>query len=208
MNEPGPGRGDTADADAGGAVGPGGAVGSRPYVVLLRGVNLGPRNPIAMADLRGLLADHGFSGVRTVLRSGNAVVLGPPEDPAVLARRIERALADTLGLTTGCLVLTAEDLLRVVAADPFGTLADNGSRYQVFFLFEDPAPVLRAEYDPVALDPDRVRVGERVVYQWCPDGVLAAPSVGEFVAKRWKVLATARNWNTVTKLAALVGSGR
>jgi uncharacterized protein (DUF1697 family) len=175
-----------------------------PYVVLLRAVNLGPHKRIAMADLRGLLSDLGFSGVRTVLQSGNAVVLGPSEDPVAVARRVEQTIAGTLRLTAGCLVLTAEDVHRVVAGDPFGASADNGSRYQVFFLFDDPAPALRAVHDPVALDPDRVRVGERVVYQWCPDGILAAPPVGEFVAKNWKVRATARNWNTVTKLAALV----
>jgi uncharacterized protein (DUF1697 family) len=44
-----------------------------------------------------------------------------------------------------------------------------------------------------------------VIYQWCPDGILAAPAVGGFVEKRWKVVTTARNWNTVTKLATLTG---
>jgi len=92
----------------------------------------------------------------------------------------------------------------VVAGDPFGALTDDGSRYLAIFLSQDPAPALRAEHDPVTLDPAGVRVAERVVYQWCPDGILAAPAVSGFVEKRWKVVATARNWNTVTKLAALV----
>jgi uncharacterized protein (DUF1697 family) len=175
----------------------------QPYAVLLRGVNLGPHQRISMADLRRLLTELGFAGVRTVLQSGNAVVLGPPEDPAVVARRVEQALGAAVGLKAGCLVLTADHLLRVVAGDPFGPSAGNGSRYLAIFLSEDPAPVLRAEHDPVPLDPDRVRVGERVIYQWCPDGILAAPSVSGFVEKRWKVVATARNWNTVTKLAVL-----
>lgn len=177
---------------------------SRRYVVLLRGVNLGPHQRIAMADLRHLLADLGYGGVRTVVQSGNAVITGPPQDVAEAARRIERALTERLGLTSRCLVITAEQLHSVVAQDPFGPAADNGSRYLANFLLEDPAPALRAEHDPVGLDPERVRVGERVIYQWCPDGILAAPAVGGFVEKRWKVPVTARNWNTVLKLAALV----
>jgi uncharacterized protein (DUF1697 family) len=173
------------------------------YVVLLRGVNVGPHKRIAMADLRQVLTELGYDDARTVLQSGNAVVSGPPEDVVAAARRVEQALSETLGLVAGCLVLTAQDLHRVVAGDPFGAAADNGSRYLAIFLSGEPDPRLRAEHDPVGLDPDRVRAAERVIYQWCPDGILAAPPVSGFVEKHWKVLATARNWNTVTKLAAL-----
>jgi uncharacterized protein (DUF1697 family) len=175
-----------------------------PYVVLLRGVNLGPHKRVAMADLRALLTGLGLAEVRTVLQSGNAVVLAPPQELGALARRVEQGLAEVLGLASRCLVLTAQDLAAVVAGDPFGEVADNGSRYLATFLFDDPAPAVRAEHDPQTLDPQRVRVGPRVIYQWCPDGILAAPAVGGFVEKRWKVVTTARNWNTVTKLAALV----
>lgn len=181
-----------------------GADGVRRYVVLLRGVNLGSHKRIAMADLRQLLTDLGYTDVRTLLQSGNAVVTGPAEDEVAAGRRIEAALAERFGLTTACLVLTAADLQRVVAQDPFAALADNGSRYLANFLFDEPAAALRAAHDPVGLDPERVRIGQGVIYQWCPDGILAAPPVGGFVEKRWKVSVTARNWNTVVKLAALV----
>jgi len=181
---------------------------AQQYVVLLRGVNLGPHKQLAMADLRAVLSDLGFDGVGTVLRSGNAVLQAPPTDPAAIAARIERALVDTFGLASRCLVLTPEDLHAVVAADPFREVADNGSRYQAIFLFDDPPQPLRTEHDPQSLDPERVRVGQRVIYQWCPDGILAAPAVGGFVEKRWKVVTTARNWNTVTKLAALTAPER
>jgi uncharacterized protein (DUF1697 family) len=186
--------------------GRGTADGPSPQVLLLRGVNLGPHRRIAMADLRELLAGMGLGEVRTVLQSGNAVLTVAPDEPAVTAQRIQRELADRLGLVTDCLVLTAADLLAVVSADPFAAVADNGSRYQVFFLFDRPAARVRAEHDPRSLDPDRIRVGDQVIYQWCPDGILAAPPVGPFLVKRWKITATARNWNTVTKLAALVRS--
>ncbi|HET9658238.1 MAG TPA: DUF1697 domain-containing protein [Kineosporiaceae bacterium] len=178
------------------------------YVVLLRAVNLGAHRRIAMADLRDLLAGLGFTGVRTVLASGNAVMSGPPQEPAGIARQVEEALVQRLGLRTGCLVLTGEELLGVVAGDPFGESAGNGSRYVAIFLSADPDPGLRIGHDPVELDPQRVRVGRRVIYQWCPDGILAAPPVGGFVERHWKVSATARNWNTVTKLAALAVPAR
>ncbi|MFC5996762.1 hypothetical protein ACFQE5_21375 [Pseudonocardia hispaniensis] len=61
-----------------------------------------------------------------------------------------------------------------------------------------------AEHDPTALDPQRIRLGDRVIYQWCPDGILQAPDVSAFVMKHWNLVVTGRNWNTVTKLAALL----
>ena len=83
-------------------------------------------------------------------------------------------------------------------------VADNGSRMMALFLSAAPDPEAAAAHDPVALDPDRVRVGDRVIYQWCPDGVLKAPDVSAFVMKHWKVTVTGRNWNTVTKLADML----
>jgi uncharacterized protein (DUF1697 family) len=182
--------------------------GDTGYVVLLRAVNLGAHRRIAMADLREMLAGLGFDGVHTVGTSGNAVMSGPAQDPADIARRVVEALTRQWGLITGCLVLTGAELSSVVAGDPFGEIVDNGSRYQAILLSADPEPALRDGHDPVTLDPQRVRVGRRVIYQWCPEGILAAPSVGRFVELHWKVTATARNWNTVTRLAALVSSGR
>ena len=43
------------------------------YVALLRGINIGPRNKIAMADLRELLGSLGHENVRTHILSGNAI---------------------------------------------------------------------------------------------------------------------------------------
>ena len=63
---------------------------------------------------------------------------------------------------------------------------------------------LAAAHDPIALDPRNARLGERVIYQWCPNGVLDAPAIGPFAEKHLGVAVTARNWNTVTRLAELV----
>lgn len=173
------------------------------YAALLRGVNVGGRTKIAMADLRAVLADLGLSDVRTLLNSGNAV-FDSDADPAELEGRVEVALADRLGLVTRCLVRTGDDVRAALAAHPFDGVADDGSRMLAVFLSADPAPSAAAEHDPVALDPDNIRVGPRVVYQWCPDGVSAAPLLVPFLEKRWRVTATARNWNTVSKLADLL----
>ena len=174
------------------------------YAVLLRGINVGPNKRIAMADLRALLAGLGYADVTTVLQSGNAVFSTRRTDPATLAARIEKAIEAEFGMSVACVVRDGSELAAVVAGHPLADVADNGSRMMALFLSAAPDPATAAEFDPVTLDPDRVRVGDRVIYQWCPDGVLKAPDVSGFVIKNWKVTVTGRNWNTVTKLADLL----
>lgn len=174
------------------------------YAALLRGVNVGKARKLAMDDLRALLEDLGCADVRTYLRSGNAVLRSPLDEPAELEERIEVALRERLGLPVRCLVRTGDEMRVVVAGNTLGDVATDGARMLALFLSAAPDPALLVEHDPRELDPDTVRLGDRVIYQWCPDGFMAAPAVGTFVERRLGVAVTARNWNTVTGLAALL----
>jgi uncharacterized protein (DUF1697 family) len=174
------------------------------YVALLRGINVGKAKRVAMADLRALLGDLGYTDVRTVLNSGNVVLTGDDAAPDAHAARIEAAIAERLGLDVRTVVLTGDELRAMVEGHPFADVATNGSRMMANILSARPDPALLAEHDPTALDPENSRLGERVIYQWCPDGVLAAPPVGGIAEKYLGVAVTARNWNTLTKLAELL----
>jgi uncharacterized protein (DUF1697 family) len=166
------------------------------YAVLLRGINLGPTNKIAMADLRELLAEAGFTDVRTHLNSGNVVLTGSSAPAGV----IEEAITERTGLTVPCVVLTAKELRAIVDGHPFADVATNGSRMMAHVLGATPdAEKLAAA---LARDPDNTRSGPGVIYQWCPDGLLKAPAVTEKLG----VLVTARNWNTIAKLDALLSA--
>ena len=175
------------------------------YVALLRGINVGRAKRVAMADLRELLGRIGCTSVRTLLQSGNAVFDHPGGQPTTLAGLIETALAEDLGVSARCLVWPAANLRALIAANPFPERAADGSKYLALFLSAALDPRLITEHDPRALAPDDIRLGDGVIYQWCPNGVLEAPAVGTFVERHFGVVATARNWNTVSKLGALVG---
>ncbi len=175
------------------------------YVVLIRGINVGGNKKLVMAQFREVLTGLGLTDVATVLNSGNAVCTGAEQPTAELERTIAAAVQAQLGLRASCLVRTATQLRGVLEHNPLLEVATNGSRLMVLFLSARPAPDAAAEHDPVALDPGRVAVGDRVVYQWCPDGVLAAPDVATFLMRHWAVAVTGRNWNTVSKLGALLG---
>ena len=111
-------------------------------VALLRGINVGPAKRVAMADLRALLAELGYSAVRTLLNSGNVVyttVAGSPSDDA---SRIEAAVASQLGVVARVTVLTAAELDAAIAGNPLVAVADNPSRLLVAFV-ADPADLDR-----------------------------------------------------------------
>ncbi|OZM83674.1 DUF1697 domain-containing protein [Pseudonocardia sp. MH-G8] len=174
------------------------------YAVLLRGINVGRAKRVAMADLRALLTDLGYREVRTHLNSGNVVLTGDDTDTAGHAARIEAAIRDRLGMDVRCAVLSAEELRAVVEGHPFADVADNGSRMMAYVYVSPVDPALVAGHPPVPQDPERARVGDRAVYQWCPDGLMAAPDVGPYITQHLHADVTARNWNTLTRLAGLL----
>ncbi|MGH2854925.1 MAG: DUF1697 domain-containing protein [Solirubrobacteraceae bacterium] len=172
-------------------------------IALLRGVNVGGNNKVPMAHLRELMGELGYEDVRTHLQSGNAVFTAPGTPPERAAQDIEGQLTRSLGLNVRVLVRTARELARVVAANPLPEAVSEPSRLLVTFLSAAPAPELLRELDPADFEPDCFGVGEREVYVWCPEGVRTITLSYAFWEKRFGVVATARNWNTVTRLLAL-----
>ena len=156
-----------------------------------------------MGDLRELLEGHGYGDVRTHLQSGN-VILSSPVSGARLERELERRLADGLGIEVEVLVRSRTQLADVVARDPLGKVAKNPSRYLVSFLRSKPPAKLVRELAAEDVAPEQFMIEGREVYAWHPDGVQRS-KVNKLLAQRLGVTATARNWNTVTKLFELAG---
>jgi uncharacterized protein (DUF1697 family) len=175
-------------------------------IALLRGINLGRARRVAMADLRAMLEDMGYAGVRTVRNSGNVVLKSKAaggETPAEMETGIEAGLVEQLGVSSRAIVLTAAELAAVVRENPLLDVADNPSRLQVVFL-ADPAdctrlqPLLTRDWRP-----DALALGRRVAYLWCPKGMSQNAlygAVSDLLGDR----VTTRTWSTVLKLHALV----
>ena len=168
------------------------------HVALLRGINLGSKRRVAMADLRAWLTALGYTDVRTLLQSGNAV-FRVDKDPATVRKEVESALAEGAGFTVDVVLRSAEELSAVVAEDPFGDIVTDPSRYVVSFL---DAPRRWPEIDPAEYEPERVHLAEREAYFWLPGGQMKSRILAAFPTRKGEV-ATVRNWNTVTKLLAM-----
>ncbi|MCC5574858.1 DUF1697 domain-containing protein [Microtetraspora sp. AC03309] len=170
------------------------------YVALLRGINVNPGTTVAMADLRALLEKLGHTEVRTHLRSGNAMFTSADERPERIASLIEREITGQLGLTVPVIVRTAAELRQVVEDNPLDVR--DPARFAVMFLAGTPDPALLEGIDPAAYAPEEMRVGRRELYMYFPEG-LRRTRLQPLLEKRLNVTATARNWNTVTRLLAL-----
>jgi uncharacterized protein (DUF1697 family) len=171
-------------------------------IVLLRGINLASRRRVGMADLRALLAGHGYEDVRTHLQSGN-LVLTSSVSADRLARKLERELEAGLGFDVEVIVRTRAELARVVARNPLGDVAKDPSRYLVTFLAAKPAAKLVRDLRSVDVAPERVAVSGREIYSWHPGGFQGSPLAKLLSKTGASALGTNRNWRTVTKLLEL-----
>ncbi len=173
------------------------------YVAFLRGINVGGKQKIAMAELRAMLADLGFTDVATLLQSGNAVFTGKDDDEASVVRTLDAQLQATFDMPVRTVVRTADELAEVVANDPFKGIADDGAKYTVTFLSAPPGENFAAAFDPADIEPEKLTIIGREVYSWCPDGLADAQVNKVLTERRLGAVPTTRNWNTVTKLLAL-----
>jgi uncharacterized protein (DUF1697 family) len=171
-------------------------------IALLRGINVGSHRRIAMADLRELLTSLGFEDVKTHLQSGN-VVLTSDLPNEKLERKLEQQIEAKLGVDPKVVVRTRDELEDVIARDPFADVADDPKRYQVSFLSAEPDPERVRKISELDIAPEQFVVSGREIYAWHPDGLQRSRLAPALTDKRLGVTATARNWNTVTKLLAL-----
>ena len=168
-------------------------------IVLLRGINLGPRNRIPMAELRALLTDTGYEDVRTYVQSGN-VVLDSPVSTKQLAPDLEKLISEQFGFAVPVVVRTRDELAKVVATDPLKKYVTDPKRYLVSFLSDAPARDAIEQLEIAATKGERVELHGRELYAWLPEGAARSKLWSGLASDRLGVTATARNWNTVTTL--------
>jgi len=176
------------------------------YVALLRGVNLGGHKMVSMAELRDMVTALGFADAKTLLQSGNAVFRGKPQSTAKLEALLEAETAKRLGLSCDYHVRTAAELAEAIDANPFKTEAKKDPSRLLVMFYRAPLDKATVKAAQAAIEgPEIVRCDGRHLYMYFPDGQ-GNSKAGAVVGRILKVQGTGRNWNTVTKLAALAGS--
>jgi uncharacterized protein (DUF1697 family) len=195
------------------------------HIALLRGINLGGRNKVAMADLREVIASLGHTDVATYIQSGNVVFsAGPPgagsgENDQVgtgaLAETMEQAISSALGVAPRVVVLSHEELAQAVRDNPYAA-ESNPRAVHAVFLSGQPGPEVAARVaDAVRQVSERgsgdtAQVIGRTIFLHTPDG-FGRSDLGALLTKpkppgSQDLTGTARNWATVTKLLAMCGA--
>ena len=171
------------------------------WIALLRGVNVGGVK-LAMADLRGAIEAAGGTDVETYIQSGNAVFTHRARSEAKVKAPIERELESVMGRAIPTMVRSAKQLAAVVEANPYEP--EQPTHLHVTF-FDDPLPATAfAHIDLDAFAPETFTVHGREVYLHLPNGMGRSKlAVALNKGGRSAPVGTARNWNTVLKLADL-----
>ena len=173
------------------------------YVALLRSVNVAGHGRIAMDELRASFAGLGHEDVVTYIQTGNVLfTTGTRSEQAVVAA-IEQRLAQDFGDAPAVLVRTVSDLQRIGASSPYTRKGADPARHHVTFLAAAPTKAKLASLDLPPSGRDELVVEGREVYVHTPDGYAGTKYSGTFLERRFGVVSTTRNWNTVTKLCEL-----
>jgi uncharacterized protein (DUF1697 family) len=175
------------------------------YAALVRGVNLGSHNKLAMPALRGLLTSLDCDAVATYLQSGNAVFKSARR-AADLSRALETALARDLGVRAAVVLRTKAELRKLVAANPFADRAHDPRQLHVIFLDVAPSAARVGDLEGADFAPDEWRLSGRDVFAFYPRGYGRTKLTNATFEKRLGVTATSRNWRTVTALEELASN--
>lgn len=174
------------------------------WIVMLRGVNVGGANKLAMSDLRALVTRLGHSDVSTYIQSGNVVLTSPRDDRTRLAAEIGAGVEAILGSAITAVLRTPDELRAALEANPFGTgTANEGSRVLITFLSDEPAADDIARLEPQRFAPDQFALVGSELYGHYPNGAGRSKMTLDYFEKRLRVRGTSRNLNTVAKLIEL-----
>jgi uncharacterized protein (DUF1697 family) len=175
------------------------------FVVLLRGVNVGKGNRVAMTDFKSLLEGLGYTDVATLLNSGNAAFSSSGRSATKHAAAIASGLQRDLRVSALVIVKTAADLAAIVEGNPIRPPESEHSRFLVAFGPDEAALRGLAPLQALARAPERFVITREAAFLHCPGGLLES-KVGKTLLGTAGKSVTTRNWATVLKLHALASA--
>ena len=168
------------------------------YIALLRGINVGGKKRIKMADLVEALEPLSLKNIRTYLQSGNVIFEHDSIDSDEIAKNIQEKINEAFGISVNVIIRTEEELEDIINSNPFIKNQDiQIDKLHVTFLKELP--------DSIAMDLNKseneeFEVNGREIYLYLPNGYGRTKLTNNIFEKKLKTTATTRNWKTTNKL--------
>lgn len=170
---------------------------TRTAVALLRGVNVGGKHKLPMAELRVLLEQLGCRGVRTYIQSGNAIFETPAATMPGLPAAIQAAVLERFGFESPVVLRTAVQIRAAMKSNPFLAAGADPKHLHVGFLSAKPAADLVRSLDPRRSPGDAFVVVGGEVYLHVPGGLARTKLTNAYFDAALKTVCTVRNWHTV-----------
>jgi uncharacterized protein (DUF1697 family) len=184
----------------------------RTHIALLRGINVGGRNRVAMTELRAVVSSLAHTDVATYIQSGNVVFSSAETDTSAIAEAIERAIADALGVHSTVVVLSRDELSQVIADNPYPDVTSPRYLHAAFTA----GPIRPEQLARIATAQQRAKnkgsrdeatVVGRTLFLHTPDGLGRSELAAQLARTDGPLAATGsatvRNWATVTTLLAM-----
>lgn len=171
-------------------------------IALLRGINVGGRNIVPMAQLRESLGAMGLGDVRTYIQSGNVVFESGRAPGRRLVADMQKAIEKDFGCAPAIRLLSAEALTKAVDGNPFADRDGAEKSVHLMFLASAPDETSLARAEALAADSEDCALRGDVFYLYAPHGV-GRSKLLKGAEKALGVEATARNLRTVRKILAL-----
>jgi len=173
------------------------------YAAFLRGINVGGHNKIKMETLREMFAALGFENVKTYINSGNVIFETVKTDDVRLASKIEKAIQAEFSLNIKVMVRTIAEIEEIINNNPFDGQFENDKDLHVLFLEEYLAEEKRELLLSNNNENEMFAVQDREIFCLLRVGFSDSLLGKDYIGKKLKVSATARNWRTVNKISEL-----
>ncbi|SHG22125.1 Uncharacterized conserved protein, DUF1697 family [Salegentibacter echinorum] len=168
-------------------------------IAILRGINVGGKRKILMADLKQMFQDLGFTDIKTYIQSGNVIFKANAENKE-LENKIESAIKDKFGFDVPVIVRTSKELIESIGRNPFYKPNADIKNLHLTFLKKEPGKENKQFTETYNYEPDKFIIDEKDVFVFCEGKYHQSKLTNNFFEKKLKVGATTRNWKTILKL--------
>lgn len=176
------------------------------YIAILRGINVGGKRKILMADLRLLFQELGYTDVQTYIQSGNVVFDTEGNVKHAIGSRVEKQILRAYGFDVPVIVRTAKEIKQAILQNPFLKEGIAIERLYLTFLNEIPGNDKLELLDQYDYSPDRFEIMGNNVFGFSSGKYSDSKYTNNFFEKILKTSATTRNWKTVLKLLEMTTS--
>jgi len=178
----------------------------RRHVALLRGVNVGGANRLAMADIRALFADAGAADIETYIQSGNVVFSASLSEAQSIGSRVVEGLANRFKIRSPVVLRDAAAWRALVIGNPFLNEGADADTLHAICLDARPNQIAAASLDPDRSPDDSFRLVGADIYLRLANGVARTKLTNAWFDSCLGVVSTGRNWRTVLRLEEMLGA--